>query len=352
MVSVRGRDVGGREVSQPAGGKGHRQYAKQIVRWSNRVLRAFGVELVRVRREQADAPPPLVDDPVAALLASRVGQQVAFLCPVGSIIALNGLAFGSGGWHPFSAALRAYGATGWQTAESRLARFYSVWQPADAAAAIAGFRERPDLLRSAPAHGYHFSPWSDKTLEQELAQIEYYYRADYVEHGCAGLRLDVDGFKHHGPVSAQLARAELERLVRVYDSLAARGYDRRLGHVHVYLLRRGGEFRFVCRGGLHRVAAADALGYESVPAMLCAPFVVDIVESEYWPQVVRGCWEPAAARSYFHHLFDFDAPEWARLLGLTDDSGRMPRALGDGAPRDPICPPDSRLVTRAGAVSR
>ncbi|WP_332671499.1 hypothetical protein [Aromatoleum sp.] len=302
---------------------------KQTARFaslSNRVLRGFGLQLVRVRSAPADAPlPPLEDHPVAALLASRVGRKVAFPCPVGSIVTLNGLRFGGLGWHPFSAALRSYASNGRVAAEAALARFYSFWQPADAACAIAGFHERPRALRSAPAHAYHFSPWSDKTLQQELAQIERYYRADYVEHGCASLQLDIDGFKHHGPVSAQLARIELERLLHIYDCLAAQGYDRRHGHVHVYLLRRGGELRFICRGGLHRVAAADALGHECVPATLCAPYVVEADESEHWPQVANGCWDGEGARRYFHHLFDFDAPGWASALGIVGEPGESPR---------------------------
>lgn len=305
--------------------KTHRQHVKRVARWSNRMLRGLGVELVRIRVEPEDTLLPLEDHPIAALLASRFGRKVAFPCPVASIVALNGLRFGSAGWHPFSAALRAYASNGRLAAESRLVRFYSVWQPVDAADAIAGFGERPEALCSAPPHGYHFSPWSDKTLEQELAQIERYYRADYDEHGCGALRLGVDGFKHHGPVSPRLARVELDRLVRVYDSLKTHGYDRRQGHVHVYLLRRGGELRFVCRGGLHRVAAADALGYESVPATLCAPFVVDIVESDHWPQIAKGRWEASTARSYFHHLFDFDALRWVHSLGLTGDARETPR---------------------------
>lgn len=306
------------------------QRAKQVARWSNRVLRGLGVEIVRVRRTPESALPPLEDHPIAALLAIRVGRKIAFPCPVASIVALNGLCFGSAGWHPFSAALRAYASNGTPAAEARLARFYSVWHPVDAADAIAGFGRRPDALCSAPPHGYHFSPWSDKTLEQELAQIERYYRADYDEHGCGALRLGVDGFKHHGPVSPRLARVELDRLVRVYDSLKTHGYDRRQGHVHVYLLRRGGELRFVCRGGLHRVAAADALGYESVPATLCAPFVVEIGESDHWAQVAKGRWEASAARGYFHHLFDFDALGWAQSLDLTGDRADPPQEVRPG----------------------
>src|SRR5690606_32246466 len=125
-------------------------------------------------------------------------------------------------------------------------------------------------------------------------------------------RIEVDGFKFHGPVSDRLGRIEFERLVRICSSLESRQYDRRLGDINVYALRRNGEMRFVCRGGVHRVAAMKALGHPTIPARLSPPYLVDIVECEGWPQVVAGAWGQSAAEGYFDHLFDFDALSWAR----------------------------------------
>lgn len=200
--------------------------------------------------------------------------------------------------------------------DSVLRQFYTLWQPGDAAEAVAGFTHSAAVLRGVPPHGYHFTPWSTLSLNETIDEIRRYYAADYVEHNCPDLRLEVDGFKFHGPVSMELGRVELDRLLRVHRALGRMGYDRFHGDIKVYMLRRGSELRFVCRGGVHRLAAMKALDHTFIPAQLRPPYLVDIQELEHWPQVKDGEWEIESARRYFNHLFDFDGRNWARIRGL------------------------------------
>lgn len=284
------------------------------------LLNHFGYKIVRIPSlaSELDSEPPILhSQPLSALVLSRTMGATAFSCPIEQIVMLNGFGFKRVSWHPFSAALQEHAEDKVSAFDdSVLRRFYALWQPRDAAEAIAGFIHAPNVLRAAPPHGYHFSPWSTLSLGETIAQIESYYRSDYIEHNCPDLRLEIDGFKFHGPVSPELGRVELDRLVRIYKTLAGFGYDRFRGDINVYMLRRGSEIRFVCRGGVHRLAAMKALGHASIPAQLRPPYLVDIQESDHWPQVVCGQWDAESARRYFDYLFDFNALAWAQVRGL------------------------------------
>lgn len=281
-------------------------------------LRALGYELVRASSRPFPRPIPALHEHVtAALLASRVGGNSAFSCPIDSIVMLNGFGFGPSSWHPFTATLREHVEHGISNYEdSILARFYARWQPTNAAEAIVGFSDLPPGFATTPAHGYHFSPWSGTTLGDELDAVEKYCAADYAEHGFSGLSLATDGFKYHGPVSDALGKAEYTRLIRVLLSLTSRGYDRNHGDINVYLLRRGDDLRFVCRGGVHRLAAAQANDQRWIPARLCSPYLVDIQEAAHWPQVANRYWPRKAAERYSDHLIDFQSLSWAQSQGL------------------------------------
>jgi len=261
------------------------------------------------------APPRLLDHAIDALLSHRVGGQDRFICPIKDVVMLNGLGFGPTKWHPFSAALRQRPIPD-RFEDSILARFYSLWQPQSGAEAVPGFRDAPAILANAPAYGYHFTPWSHLPLSAVLKEIRSYYRADYAEHGCDGLQIDVDGFKYHGPVTKSLGNCEYQRLRRIHQAMMTQGYDRRFGDVNVYVLRRGTETRLVCRGGVHRIAALAALGHQFVPARLVSPYLVDISERAWWPQVSNETWPSEAATRYFNHLFEFDAANWAMQLDM------------------------------------
>lgn len=284
----------------------------------NRLIQRLGVAGGVAVRSAPQEPPPLARHPVEALVNQRCGQGDRFLCRTANIVMLNALGFSQASWHPFSAMLLCAAADTIRYEDSVLARFYACWQPAHAALGVVGFAAAPSALTAAPPYGYHYTPWSDLALEQVLEQIRAYHAADCAEHGQPGLHIDRDGFKHHGPVSHELGLTEYHRLRLVFASLASNGYDRRYGDVNVYVLRRDTELRVVCRGGVHRVAAMVALGHPLVPARLCSPYLIDLREAAHWPQVRNGNWTLDGATSYFNHLFDFDARDWAQRQGLLE----------------------------------
>lgn len=77
-------------------------------------------------------------------------------------------------------------------------------------------------------------------------------------------------------------------------------------------LKRGSEYRYLRIGrGFHRTVVMAALGYETVPATFQQPFVSNLDNVDYWPQVRRGVGTREDAIRYFHHLFD-----WASDRGL------------------------------------
>ena len=147
------------------------------VRVATGVLKRFGFEIIRTARAPTlpALPPPLRSSPIEALLSNRMGERTAFMCPVDRIVMLNGFGFDPAGWHPFSATLSACRNEGVTDYESSiLDRYYARWQPACAANAVVGFEGAPDCLAAAPAHAYHFTPWSPISLDQEIGQIETY----------------------------------------------------------------------------------------------------------------------------------------------------------------------------------
>lgn len=290
-----------------------------------------GRALRRLRRLLC-GPRPLIHDPFEAMERAQRGSVAAFACPVAACRLLNGFSFGIGGWNPFTAtALDAMIYRQERYAGSLLEQFYRVWQPQNAAAAVAGIDRVAEALADLPPHLFYLSPWRTDTAAAVRGEVEAWYHRDMVQLGHSGFTIPRHGFKHHGPVDPALGEVEFARVARMTATFSEGDYDRRHGEVRVLMLRRDDEVRFVNRGGLHRMAALDALGATHVPAVLQAPIVVDIADLHDWSQVARGVWTRAEAERYFNHLFDFDAAIWARQHGLQGNSGGAGARTPDAA---------------------
>ena len=263
--------------------------------------------------------PPIFGDPFEALHFTRGGVAAAFHCPIAQVGLLNGLTFGQSGWNPFSKTATQIQMDNRITYESSILRkYYEIWQPTDAAEAIIGLPVSCSSLKGIPSYLYYFVPWRALSIDAVAQGVWEWYLSDFHEHGFPALRIDVHGFKNHGPVTAELGEAEMTRLKNVLPLLAANGYDRHHGAIAVWLLKRGDEIRFINRGGLHRTAVMDALGHETIPARFVEPAIVDIEDVDYWPQVCMGTWTRDEALRYFNHLFDFETKNWAREQGLDE----------------------------------
>jgi len=277
-------------------------------------LARFGLEL---RRTGPKAHvPELYADPLAAMHIVRGGGAAAFQCPVDKIIDVQG--FSASSWHPFTAMLQVYRTEGRAAAHDFLMRYYDAHQPKTLAQALLGFDHLPKTLVDSDPLLYAYHPWTNFLPSSVLSRTRKFIEKDNIEHGRPDLKLR-HGVQYHGPVDPEKGALETERLCRIYEAMKAGGYDRTKGDVHMVMLRRGRDVRYLTKGGgYHRTYALCALGHDWVPAQFYGvPAPIDIAEVEYWPQVQRGVWTKEEAAAYFDHLFDFDALAWAQAkLGI------------------------------------
>ena len=282
-----------------------------------RVPVRIGIKITRATSNESDSDhdlPPLLNDPLEALHYTQGGKTAAFRCPLDRMGAATGLKFAQ--WNPFVETLHEYRAGHRTYQGSTLERYYENWQPGSAAEALIGFDNAPEALSNAPSYALSTLPWRSLTVEEVIQHVRGWSRSDNSEHGLEDFQIDVHGYKAHGPVSRKKGQLEYERTTSIYESIKRDGYDRREGHVQIWLLKRGDDYLFINRGGYHRSVAMEALGYDAVPAVFKVPCVFDVKEARYWPQVRRGIWTKKQAISYVDHLFNFDPRKWARDRGL------------------------------------
>jgi hypothetical protein len=294
-----------------------------------RGLRGFGIARPDTETP-AVAPPPLMDDPMEALLHRQGGEAAAFRCPIDRCTHFVGFGFAASGWHPFVATLLEYRA-GLATDYDRslLRDYYETWQPRSAAAAFAGFDMGESPLTGLPPYCFYVTPWTAATPDTVVDCLAYWTSLENAEHGNPDLDFREHGVGYFGPTHPVKGELEYRRLTGIHDRLLATGYDRTYGDVSVRALRRGEELRFIVDGGgYHRTAALAAAGEKEVPATFVEPFVIAEEDARYWPQVRRGVWTRDAAIRYFHHLFDFDSREWAREHGLLLEQKHPPSRPG------------------------
>lgn len=147
-----------------------------------------------------------------------------------------------------------------------------------------------------------FLPWTDSSPGEILEER----RRTAIFEGLQSRTLGrpTDGVTGVGPVKEAKLELEVERIVRLTTSIAARGFlrlDRRTP-LQVSALRRAGDYRWMINSGQHRFAAAAAFGIGSVPAMVTQ--VVRREDAAYWPQVVAGTFTKEGAEAVFDRIFD------------------------------------------------
>ncbi|MFU8815174.1 MAG: hypothetical protein ACNA7W_07500 [Pseudomonadales bacterium] len=272
------------------------------------------------------------------LIEQGGGGETAFWCPVAECVTFIGFGFGADSWHPFVALLKDHVEGRSQTYEgSLLERYYQRWQPIDARATYAGFEQAPASLAGRDPHLVHLVPWTAQGPEDILRVVRAFTSYDNRMAGKA--RLDLShGMGLFGPTHPEKGRLEFERLISIYRILKARGYDRSFGDICVVPVKRRNDLRFIVYGGgFHRACALAALGHEHLPARFLHPFVVDVADVDFWPQVRNGTWSREEASAYVDYLFDFDCAAWARTrfirpstrsahrLYQADDAGHLCR---------------------------
>jgi hypothetical protein len=285
-----------------------------------RVLGSMGYELRRAPNRQAAAPPPLLDDPMAAVHLARGGTAVAFECPLEMVRDTQGFSFAADGWHPLVAAIHdQLGRRGDQYRGSVLQRYFASFQPPTALDAIPGFNvEERCELAELPPHLFGLTPWFAASAARLDQDVRRWSGGDAAKHGLVEFDLDRHGVAYFGPASEELGEMEIRRLRWVYQAIKAQGFDRDKGDCRFYLVRRDGDIRAVALGGgRHRTSAMAALGRAFIPAQFEPPIAIDVRDVAEWPQVRSGVWSQKDALRYVDHLFDFDALEWARQRQLS-----------------------------------
>ena len=281
-------------------------------------FRKFGLEVKKLPR-LSSAEPVLCDDPMEVLHRMRDGEHALLNCPVELLVRPNGWKFGPTSYNPFSESAREIiSCPDVSYRGSALERYYNAFRPTTAREAVLGLDAPLRPLEGLAAVLHYLAPWSNKTPEAILEELKGAYQGDLSEHGGPlSLEFDKHGWKDHGPVDELFGEFEHQRIKRVTHSIAQRGLCLKLGVPRTYALRRGNEFRFLIRGGIHRASALDALGYRQIPVGIAQPWCVDMADSDHWPAVRAKIWSKADAEVYFNHLFDFDSGTFLRAMVST-----------------------------------
>jgi hypothetical protein len=177
--------------------------------------------------------------------------------------------------------------------ESALTEFYRRFQPANLAAmyAVAAGRRGADL-----------PPWEIPWLLSETSRAPRGEGRLGPEHGAAV----------YGPATAQKVQWEMKRLTATRDSIRRRGFQPdQHGDITGFFLRRGGEFRFLVRGGKHRTAALVHLGHTTVPVQMKPlwPRLIDRADAAHWPLVQNGQMDAGLAMDIFDRHFGLTLTE-------------------------------------------
>lgn len=279
-------------------------------------IRRYGWEVRRSRNSNAE-PPPTFDDPWEVIWHLRSGKPATLNCPIAECVRPFGHAFGS--WEHLTEASREIIRDQSATYEDSILRtYFDTFRPVDASSAVLGLtltslKNRSPLALLCP-------PWTVTSVDKIIRGAERGLTKENAEHGASGLTIH-DGTAYFGPVSPRKGELEHLRLKRLVASIGSQGYDRSYGDLDVTVLRRGSQFRYLKLGvGYHRTAVMCALGEVTIPAVPRYPYVIEVEQAQFWPQVQRGVWSYDDAVAYFHHLFDFESSTWATAHHLVEQT--------------------------------
>lgn len=288
-----------------------REYIKKIIK---PLFRHFGLEVTTIASRPE--PPPAYADLEKVLDLNRAGIQASYECPLDQCLILNGFSFSAKGWHPFVEAYHDMfsGPKKSHFQGSFLEKYYRTWTPDSSSEALAGFENAPVQLDSIAPFTLH-APWMEASPPYRQALMERIILDENRVAGCPELPAS-EGYGLQGPVSEAKGEIEFQRLIKIYKSIKANGYDRTHGDGDITTIgiEFNGEFRFCVMHGQHRVAAATALGFKTIPVNITK--VVHYHEIPHWPQVHRGFWSEEQAQKFIEHLFSFDSRAWAEKVGL------------------------------------
>lgn len=193
---------------------------------------------------------------------------------------------------------------------SALEKFYSHWQPQNAADLLLLKNPSYERFRNLPPSATPLL-WADQNPDDLVRSRKYAIERDNRLHGAKLSHEDGDTF--FGPVSARKGSLEFSRLIRVYESIKKNGFKiDYLGFENVYVVCLFEDLKtdtycfLVSSGGQHRLAALTALGYDRVTVQLSSregiKGLVRLSDIDRWPSVVNGYFSKDEAFSLFIRL--------------------------------------------------
>ncbi len=206
--------------------------------------------------------------------------------------------------HPFTEGMKAYGQNPeLHVKDSPMAYFYQTYQPKNHLEAFFGTRENP-LLKNA----------SEEDIKPLISFSTRDYLAPWVESpipmGGIGDGLDASHGSHYlGPVSDLFLEREYQRLVGIYNSVQAQGFNLTLqtDTIRGYFIRHQGMTRSIIVGGNHRAGVLTALKAPYIPVERHPdrPTLVQLEDLNEWPQVKNNTMSKAIAEAIFLSFFTF-----------------------------------------------
>ena len=279
----------------------------------NRVAAANGFTLTRIPEHRH---PIRLDRPTDALFHP---VDVVFEVPIARCRYKYGGSYGPvlgstpevSGWHPFVALARQLAdQPDLRYQDSVLARYYERFQP----------RNQVEFFFPADVAARHAgSHLASLTLDEaRLPVLPWHVDVMYGkgEHGLG----PEHGHQSYGPVSEQKGMLEFDRIRDTFVSIRDHGYRPELASdeiLGVFVLR-GDDYRFLVRGGHHRLAAMAALGHTTARVTFDRGMTrsLNIEELDLWPQVRSGVYDRELAALFIEQLFADDQHWRARELEL------------------------------------
>jgi hypothetical protein len=217
-----------------------------------------------------------------------------------SITSRVGFSYENAGWHPFVQTLKEYEENpDLNYEDSSLARLYNNYQPNNIQEVLIDHIQTPQ------------KPFCDWPPVNDLIKWVWVLNENSVRIYLNRIKKthDKDGWIFFGPHTPEYGKKEFQRLIGVYESIKANGYQSEITDmdpVNGYFLKKGKNTRFVLLQGNHRVSALKALGYSNVDVIIRRghPAVIDWDDLYKWTQDCGGIYPSSLIKTLFDALFD------------------------------------------------
>lgn len=269
-----------------------------------------GIERIGYRMVPKDFNYPkdlreIIVDPIRAKYFARASSFLLYVPPEKCVILRR---YNCSAGNPFVDTILDYCENNHNTYEgSKLEEYYELFQPANVAELfnLKG-NLHPDLV-NYPTHA-KILPWNNADMK---GRIEYLERSIRSENKTRGNDLSLEhGIQDYGPISKEKGELEINRLIKLTESIKKHGYLRSGkfdDDITGVVLVNSDNYKYMIRHGMHRAAVLSALDYKKLPVRVersGIPAFIYRDEVEYWPKVVDGLYTVDQALQVFDLIFE------------------------------------------------